>query len=77
MKLSRKNIRAEYPELAESGEVKHGSITAEAGDRVTDRTAAEILEKNGICGRAQSVEKIAEVYDIPDEVAAQYRQNVK
>ena len=42
---------------------------------MTERTAAKILEKNGICGRAQSVEKIEEVYDIPDDVAAQYRQN--
>lgn len=77
MKLSRKIVRIEYLELAESGEVKHGTITAEAGDRVTDRTAAKILEKHGICGRAQSVEKIEEVYEIPDDVAAQYRQNVE
>ncbi len=77
MKLSRNIIRVEYLELSETGEVKHGAITAAAGDRVTERTAAKILEKNGICGRAQSVEKIEEVYDIPDDVAAQYRQNVK
>lgn len=44
---------------------------------MTDKTAAKILEKNGICGRAQSVEKIEEVYDILDDVAAQYRQNVE
>lgn len=77
MKLSRNIIRVEYLELTESGEVKHGTITAAAGDRVTERTAEKILEKNGICGRAKSVEKITEVYDIPDEVAAQYRQNVE
>lgn len=77
MKLSRKIIRVEYLELAESGEVKRGAITDEAVDRVTDKTAAKILEKNGICGRAQSVEKIEEVYDIPDDVAAKYRQNVE
>lgn len=77
MKLSRKIIRVEYLELAGSGEVKRGAITAEAVDRVTDKTAAKILEKNGICGRAKSVEKIKEVYDIPDDVAAQYRQNVE
>lgn len=77
MKLSRKIIRVEYLELAESGEVKRGAITAESVDRVTDKTAAKILEKNGIFGRAQSVEKIEEVYDIPDDVAAQYRQNVE
>ena len=77
MKLTRKTIRIEYLELTESGEVKHGAITAEAGDRVTDRTAAKILEKYGVCGRAQSVEKIEEVYDIPDEVASQYRQNIE
>lgn len=77
MKLSRKIIRVEYLELTESGEVKRGFIIAEAGDRMTDKTAAKILEKNGICGRAQSVEKIEEVYDIPDDVAAQYRQNVE
>lgn len=77
MKLSRKLIRVEYQELTESGEVKHGTTIAVAGDRVTERTAAKILEKNGICGRAKSVEKIEEVYDIPDDVAAQYRQNVE
>lgn len=77
MKLSRKIIRVEYLELSESGEVKHGIITADGGERITDRTAAKILEKRGICGRAQSVEKIEEVYDIPDDVAAQYRQNVE
>lgn len=76
MKLTRKIIRVEYLELTEYGEVKHGAITAEAGDRVTDRTAEKILEKHGICGRAQSIEKIEEVYDIPDEVASQYRQNI-
>lgn len=72
-----KIVRVEYLGLAESGEVKHGTVTDEAGDRVTERTAAKILEKNGICGRSQSVEKIVETYDIPDEVAAQYRQNVE
>lgn len=77
MKLSRKIILVEYLELTESGEVKHGVITTEVGDRVTDRTAAKILENKGICGRAQSVEKIEEVYDIPDDVAAPYRQNVE
>ena len=77
MKLTRNIIRVEYSELTETCEVKHGVITAEAGERVTERTAAKILEKNGICGRAQSVEKIVEAYDIPDEVAAQYRQNVE
>ena len=76
MKLSRNIIRVEYLELTESGEVKHGTITAGC-DRVTERTAEKILEKNGIYGRAQSVEKITEVYDSPDEVAAQYRQNVE
>lgn len=77
MKLARNIIRVEYLELTETGEVKHGAITAEAGDRVTERTAAKIMEKNGICGRAKSVEKIVEAYDIPDDVAAQYRQNVE
>lgn len=77
MKLSRNIIRVEYLELTETGEVKHGTVTAKAGDRVTEKTAAKILEKNGICGRAQSVEKFEEVYDIPDDVAAQYRQNVE
>lgn len=77
MKLTRNIIRVEYLELTETGEIKHGAITAVAGDRVTERTAAKILEKSGICGRAQSVEKIVEEYDIPDEVAAQYRQNVE
>ena len=77
MKLTRKIIRVEYQELTESGEVKHGAITDEAGDRATDRTAAKILEKHGILGRAQSIEKIKEVYDIPDEVASQYRQNIE
>lgn len=77
MKLFRKIIRIEYLELTESGEVKQGSINAEVGVRVTERTAAKILEKNGICGRAQSVEKIEDVYDIPDDVAAQYRQKVE
>ena len=77
MKLSRKIICVEYLELAESGEVKHGTIIAEAGNRVTDRTVAKILEKHGICGRAQSIEKIEEVYDIPDELASQYRQNIE
>lgn len=77
MKLTRKIIRVEYLELAETGEVKHGTITAEAGYRMTERTAAKILEKNGICGHAQSAEKIEEVYDIPDDVAAQYRQYVE
>lgn len=77
MKLTRNIIRVEYMELTETGEVKHGTITAEAGDRVTERTATKILEKNGICGRAKSVEKVVEAYDIPDEVAAQYRQNVE
>lgn len=77
MKLTRKIIRVEYLELTESGEVKHGTITVKAGDRVTERTVAKILENNGICGRAQSVEKIEEVYDIPDDMAAQYRQNVE
>lgn len=77
MKLTRNIIRVEYMELTETGEVKHGTVTAEARDRVTERTAAKILEKSGICGRAQSVEKIVEEYDIPDEVAAQYRQNVE
>lgn len=75
MKLTRKIVRVEYLELSESGEVKHGVITAEAGDRVTDKTAAKILDRHGICGRAQSVEKVEEVYEIPDDVAAQYRQN--
>lgn len=73
MKLTRKIIRVEYLELTESGEVKHGAITAEAGNRVTDRTAAKILEKHGICGRVQFVEKIEEVYGVPDDIAAQYR----
>lgn len=77
MKLTRKINRVEYLELTESGEVKHGVVTAEAGDRVTEQTVAKILKNNGICGRAQSVEKIKEVYDIPDDVAAQYRQNVE
>ena len=77
MKLTRNIIRVEYLELTETGEVKHGVITAEGGDRVTERTAAKIMEKNGIYGRVQSVEKIVEAYDIPDDVAAQYRQNVE
>lgn len=77
MKLTRKFIRVEYQELTETGEIKHGTVTDENVDRVTERTVAKILEKNGICGRSQSVEKIVEVYDIPDDVAARYRQNVE
>lgn len=77
MKLIRKIIRVKYLELTESGALRTGTIIDEAGGRVTDKTAAKILEKNGICGRVQSVEKIEEVYDIPDDVAAQYRQNVE
>lgn len=36
MKLTRNIIRVEYLELTETGEVKHGVITAETGYRVTE-----------------------------------------
>lgn len=73
MKLKRCYKRITYTELGADNTVKQGVRDVFDRERLPVDAAAKLLIDEGVVGRVESVEAVTEVYDIPDEVAAQYK----
>lgn len=72
MRMERKIAKIGYTEIVGSGAVT-GEMVVEYKSRFTAQSAETALKKAGKIARVDSWETGSEVYDVPAEIAAQYK----
>lgn len=73
MRLIRKIAIIRYTEIV-GDQLESGEMKVEYKNRFGGNSAETVIRKTGKTARVDSYETVEEIYEVPDEIAEQYKQ---